>query len=412
MLAEVRKIVGGVSHVGSEQLRHATPGTRLTRPTLGVHSRLRSSAGLTVLALTSIVLGACSFTATNAESGSAQFLWVVSGTGGTTSPADATGTARLTLVQVNDLVVEFADRPLRSAGTVPVGSFVESWADIFEDDPPNAVLSYVIPGDNRPRQAAFELRDPAYDELAQTLTWRAQRIDEDPTQEASGPSTSTGELLRLPESFVSASLFIDSSAGTVALLGDSTGSTPDPSPSVGDQPGGSSPTPASSRATPTSGGEPVFETPALSPSGSTAEVSSSTGPSIPDPLPSRSASTSSPTPTATHGLLSSQTPPLQQQTRRLTPNVNVVTSYFRPTQSATVAFHGGWGPILWAGSVSVNGPAVKVQSAESEGTSVSGTLNFVANPAIGLPPQMLFVGSITTNGRGVPFNGAIATFEP
>lgn len=109
---------------------------------------------------------------------------------------------RLTLNDVAESTVRFADRPYRYLDSVSTGSFVESWSfgdDSFADDPPNAALTINEAGGQK--TIVVELLNPAYDEGTKTLTYYVVEIGENISQ--SGISE-----------FGQATLVIDNEAGT------------------------------------------------------------------------------------------------------------------------------------------------------------------------------------------------------
>ncbi len=69
----------------------------------------------------------------------------------------------LTLSGVSPATLYFSDRPERVVGHMTNEQFVEGWSlgdNNFAADPPNAVLSYVDAGDNRPEDCVVVLSDP------------------------------------------------------------------------------------------------------------------------------------------------------------------------------------------------------------------------------------------------------------
>jgi len=69
----------------------------------------------------------------------------------------------LTLRDVTPSTLYFSDRPKRIVGHLPTAEFVELWGEgdnSFEEDPPNAVLAFVEPGDDVPEDAVIVIRDP------------------------------------------------------------------------------------------------------------------------------------------------------------------------------------------------------------------------------------------------------------
>jgi len=69
----------------------------------------------------------------------------------------------LTLTGVSPATLYFSDRPNRVVGHVTNEQFIDEWfvgENSFASDPPNAVLSYVDPGDDRPEDCVVVLSDP------------------------------------------------------------------------------------------------------------------------------------------------------------------------------------------------------------------------------------------------------------
>jgi hypothetical protein len=69
----------------------------------------------------------------------------------------------LTLHGLAPSTLYFSDRPKRVVGHMTTAQFVQMWSqgpNSFLEDPPNAVLSWVEPGDEAPEDAVVVLRDP------------------------------------------------------------------------------------------------------------------------------------------------------------------------------------------------------------------------------------------------------------
>jgi hypothetical protein len=69
----------------------------------------------------------------------------------------------LTLRQVTPSTLYFSDRPQRIVGHMGTADFVDLWAEgenSFEEDPPNAVLAFLEPGDQAPEDAVVVIRQP------------------------------------------------------------------------------------------------------------------------------------------------------------------------------------------------------------------------------------------------------------
>ena len=71
--------------------------------------------------------------------------------------------ATLTLTGVTPSTLYFSDRPQRVVGHMATSDFVDLWdegANSFKDDPPNAVLAFLQPGDDVPEDAVVVIREP------------------------------------------------------------------------------------------------------------------------------------------------------------------------------------------------------------------------------------------------------------
>ena len=71
---------------------------------------------------------------------------------------------RLTLEGLTPATLFFSDRPQRVVGHLGTADFVGLWGEgenSFAQDPPNAVLAFLEPGDDAPEDAVVVLRDPA-----------------------------------------------------------------------------------------------------------------------------------------------------------------------------------------------------------------------------------------------------------
>src|SRR6516225_2434201 len=71
--------------------------------------------------------------------------------------------ATLTLTGVTPSTLYFSDRPQRVVGHMATADFVDLWGEgdnSFEEDPPNAVLAFLQPGDEVPEDAVVVIRDP------------------------------------------------------------------------------------------------------------------------------------------------------------------------------------------------------------------------------------------------------------
>jgi hypothetical protein len=69
----------------------------------------------------------------------------------------------LTLQGVTPSTLYFSDRPQRVVGQMATSDFVDLWGEgenSFASDPPNAVLSFLEPGDAVPEDAVVVIREP------------------------------------------------------------------------------------------------------------------------------------------------------------------------------------------------------------------------------------------------------------
>jgi hypothetical protein len=72
----------------------------------------------------------------------------------------------LTLVGLSPSTLYFSDRPERVVGHMTTAQFVDQWSvgdNSFASDPPNAVLSWVHSGEDRPDDCVVVLREPKAD---------------------------------------------------------------------------------------------------------------------------------------------------------------------------------------------------------------------------------------------------------
>ena len=69
----------------------------------------------------------------------------------------------LTLQGVTPSTLYFSDRPQRIVGHMSTTDFVDLWDEgenSFQEDPPNAVLAFLEPGDDVPEDAVVVIREP------------------------------------------------------------------------------------------------------------------------------------------------------------------------------------------------------------------------------------------------------------
>lgn len=83
-----------------------------------------------------------------------------------TAHSAATDGNTLTLHGVTPSTLYFSDRPQRVVGHMSTTDFVDLWDEgdnSFAEDPPNAVLSFLEPGDDVPEDAVVVIREPRLD---------------------------------------------------------------------------------------------------------------------------------------------------------------------------------------------------------------------------------------------------------
>ncbi|MBV9363379.1 MAG: hypothetical protein JO286_06795 [Solirubrobacterales bacterium] len=83
----------------------------------------------------------------------------------TAQGATSDGTT-LTLNTVTPSTLYFSDRPKRVVGHMTTADFIDLWGEgenSFEEDPPNAVLAFLEPGDDAPEDAVVVIREPRLD---------------------------------------------------------------------------------------------------------------------------------------------------------------------------------------------------------------------------------------------------------
>jgi hypothetical protein len=95
----------------------------------------------------------------------------------------------LTLSGVSPSTLYFSDRPERVVGHVTTKQFVDQWSEgdnSFASDPPNAVLSFVDPGGDRPEDCVVVLSEPEVD--SDSIHY-AIKVLEGSVPSSSGPCT-------------------------------------------------------------------------------------------------------------------------------------------------------------------------------------------------------------------------------
>lgn len=131
-----------------------------------------SIVGLIVIAL---LLGCIAYFVGNARPPT--FLLVQEALVGTFIPVEGQAdTYALRLVGVKPHTLLFTDRPNRTVGSWTNADFITRWqqgSDSFAKDPPNAVLLSHDPVDGKEYSIVVELKDPAFNAIAGTMTYTA-----------------------------------------------------------------------------------------------------------------------------------------------------------------------------------------------------------------------------------------------
>jgi hypothetical protein len=109
----------------------------------------------------------------------------------------------LTLTGLSPSTLYFSDRPERVVGHMTNEQFVDGWSlgeNSFASDPPNAVLSWLDAGDDRPEDCVVVLKDPQA--VGDTIRYSIDVL-EGSMPESSGPCTLFIDPLGRPLSPVS-----------------------------------------------------------------------------------------------------------------------------------------------------------------------------------------------------------------
>jgi len=135
-------------------------------------------------------------------------LFVASAAEGTLQPQDAEHEFELTLGKAHDSVSVFTDRPERKAGTESIADFASAWDKRgFTETPPNAAVVWGKDSASR----VFELSEPAYDSAADTLTFTAHDLGDEPSTALSAFKGSSDD--ELPTDLGEVAVFIDNAEG-------------------------------------------------------------------------------------------------------------------------------------------------------------------------------------------------------
>ena len=118
---------------------------------------------------------------------------------------------QLTLEGLHPVSVAFTDRPARRVQRFVTEKFLESWAETFAGDPPNAALSWW--GDAGEATAVVELGNPAVFPGGATMTFRLLPTEEGVDGLAMGAEEAPAGTLEVVTLFVDrSSLSIDEQA--------------------------------------------------------------------------------------------------------------------------------------------------------------------------------------------------------
>ena len=137
------------------------------------------------------------------------WLFVEDAAGGTiTGPDDQH--LKLKLNKVRKYITAFTDRPIRQADALPNADIFTAWPEMFAGDPPNAVLSYSLPGQQQPLNIVLTLTNPQYDALKRTVSYDAVRILQATDIHLDiNPDLAPFQRHKTPKKFGKAALFID-----------------------------------------------------------------------------------------------------------------------------------------------------------------------------------------------------------
>lgn len=118
-----------------------------------------------------------------------------------------------------NVVTQFTDRPYREASVITAKELTQQWSTLFVSSSPNAVLTFLEPGSSRPQSIVVTLSNPRHVDGSGELIFQATRVFREEPENA----TETDFIRPVtPTSFISPSLFIDSSASitvTTAIPG-------------------------------------------------------------------------------------------------------------------------------------------------------------------------------------------------
>jgi hypothetical protein len=179
------------------------------------HSPMRRSLAAPLVAAFAMTCAALTGSPASASAGmddqptgTKEALFTVQAANGTTKSLKAAVTEderfRLTLTGV-DPVTKFANRPFRDATLITPEALDANWDAWFAGDPPNAVLTYLRPG-QAPGSMVVALTNPTYSVATRSLSFTATREarKHDPIEKGAN-----WQQLTTPSAMQSVSLFID-----------------------------------------------------------------------------------------------------------------------------------------------------------------------------------------------------------
>ena len=116
----------------------------------------------------------------------------------------------LTLKRVRNYTTAFTERPYRDAVDIATEKFVANFDAAFTSDPPNASLSYRLPGQARPQTLILEITSPTYDSKKGTVTYQAALVHTAVRGSSVGdPNLIALRQIKVPSRFLAPSLMID-----------------------------------------------------------------------------------------------------------------------------------------------------------------------------------------------------------
>ena len=117
-------------------------------------------------------------------------------------------------------ITEFTDRPNRQAYALPNADFFTDWPQTFAGDPPNAVLSYSLPGQQLPLNIVLTLTNPQYDAIKRTVAYDAVRILQATDIYLDIPDLAPFQTHKTPQRFGKVALFINDETPPTYAVGE------------------------------------------------------------------------------------------------------------------------------------------------------------------------------------------------